>query len=246
VPSLDSWLQNNARRRRAKQALWVSIGLTLLLYVVPLGGFVAYPLMLFSTLAHELGHGLTALLVGGSFERMVIFSDGSGVATHGGLSSDAAVARALVSAGGLVGPALVAAGAFGLARTGRASRIGLAVGAGFLALMMALFIRNAFGLVFTGLVVAGLGWTAWRRSADTAQVVLVFLAIQMALSVFSRGDYLFTAEAQTGAGVMPSDTAHMAEALGGTYWLWGLACGAFSVLVLGLGVWAFSRALERR
>lgn len=244
--SLDSWLQDHSRRRRAKQALWLSIGLTVLLYVIPLGGFVAYPLMLFSTLVHELGHGLTALLMGGSFKQMVIFSDGSGVATHGGLGSDAAVARALVSAGGLVGPAVVAALAFALARTGRLSRIALAVGAAFFAVMMVAFIRNVFGLVFTGLVVAGLGWTAWRRSADTAQVVLVFLAIQMSLSVFSRGDYLFVNEAHTGAGVMPSDTAHMAMALGGTYWMWGLACGAFSVLVLGLGVWAFSRAIEAR
>jgi hypothetical protein len=37
----------------------------------------------------------------------------------------------------------------------------------------------------------------------------------------------------------------MAMALGGTYWLWGLVCGAFSVLVLGAGVWAFSRTLSR-
>ena len=88
--SLDSWLQDHSRRRRAKQALWLSIGLTVLLYVIPLGGFVAYPLMLFSTLVHELGHGLTALLMGGSFKQMVIFSDGSGVATHGGLGADAA------------------------------------------------------------------------------------------------------------------------------------------------------------
>lgn len=244
--SLDSWLENGARRRRAKQALWLSIGLTIALYVIPLGGFVAYPLMLFSTLVHELGHGLTALLAGGSFKQMVIFSDGSGVATHGGLGADAAVARALVSAGGLVGPAIVAAICFALARTGRLARVALGIGAGFFAVMMVAFIRNPFGLVFTGLVVAGMGWTAWRRSADTAQVVVVFLAIQMALSVFSRGDYLFVKEAHTGAGVMPSDTAHMAMALGGSYWMWGLACGAFSVLVLGLGVWAFSRALDAR
>jgi len=244
--SVDSWLHSHARRRRAKHALWLSIALTALLYVIPLGGFVAYPLMLFSTLVHELGHGLTALLTGGSFEQMVIFSDGSGVATHGGLGADAAVARALVSAGGLVGPAVVGALAFVLARTGRLSRIGLGVTAVFFAVMMAAFIRNPFGLVFTGLVVAGLGWTAWRSSDDTAQVVLVFLAIQMSLSVFSRGDYLFVSEAHTGAGVMPSDTAHMALALGGTYWMWGVVCGVFSVLVLGLGVWAFSRTLENK
>ncbi len=244
--SVESWLKSATRRRRAKHALWWSIGLTVLLYAIPLGRFVAYPLMLFSTLVHELGHGLTSLAVGGTFERMVMFSDGSGVATHGGLPSDAAVAHALVAAGGLVGPSIIAALAFGLARTGRLSKAALAIGAVFLVVMMGAFIRNPFGLVFTGLVVLGLGWTVLRCSADTAQIVLVFLAIQLSLSVFSRGDYLFMEHAQTGAGVMPSDTAHMAMALGGAYWMWGLACGAFSVLVLGLGVWAFSRAIESR
>ncbi len=222
--------------------MWISIALTVVLYVIPFGNFIAYPLMLFSTLVHELGHGLTALIVGGSFERMVIFSDGSGVATHGGLPATAAMPTALVSAGGLVGPAIAGALAFALGRSGRLSRVGLAIAAIFFAVMMAVFIRNPFGLVFTGLVVGLLGWTAWRRSADTAQLALVFLGIQMSLSVFSRADYLFMKEAHTGAGVMPSDTAHIATALGGTYWIWGLACGTFSVLVLGLGVWAFSRA----
>ena len=244
--TVESWLKSATRRRRAKHALWWSVGLTVVLYAIPLGGFVVYPLMLFSTLVHELGHGLTSLAVGGTFERMVMFSDGSGVATHGGVPVSAAVSHALVSAGGLLGPSIVAALAFGLARTGRLSKAALALGAVFLAVMMAAFIRNPFGLVFTGLVVFGLGCTALRCSADTAQIVVVFLAVQLSLSVFSRGDYLFVEHAQTGAGVMPSDTAHMAMALGGAYWMWGLACGVFSVLVLGLGVWAFSRALESR
>ncbi|MBV1857249.1 MAG: hypothetical protein KUG77_02480, partial [Nannocystaceae bacterium] len=52
--SVEPWLHSHARRRRAKHALWLSIALTALLYVIPLGGFVAYPLMLFSTLVHEL------------------------------------------------------------------------------------------------------------------------------------------------------------------------------------------------
>jgi len=66
----------------------------------------------------------------------------------------------------------------------------------------------------------------------------------MALSVFSRGDYLFKEHAQTGAGLMPSDVSHMAQALGGPYWVWGAACGAFSVLVLALGVWLFMRSTK--
>ena len=61
--------------------------------------------------------------------------------------------------------------------------------------------------------------------------------------MFSRGDYLFMEQAQTGAGVMPSDTAHMAIALGGTYWMWGLACGAFVLLLLSSLAYEFGGAL---
>jgi hypothetical protein len=192
-----------------------------------------------STVFHELGHGLAALAVGGEFERLAIYANGSGVAYSRGVPSG--VPDAIVSAGGLVGPAVFAALAFVAGRRGKLSRIFLALLAASLLTLTILFVRNGFGLVFCLLVVAGFGWVAVRHSTDTAQTVLVFLAVQASLSVFSHGDYLFTDTAHTGAGVMPSDVAQMANALGGTYWMWGLACGAFSVLVLALGMWLFWR-----
>lgn len=239
---LDTWLQSRAHRRRAKKALYISVALTLLLYVIPFGNFIAYPLMLFSTVVHELGHGLASIAVGGSFKQMVVFADGSGVASH--TDAGGGISRALVSAGGLVGPAVVAGLAFALGRREKVARVTLGVGAVFLAIVTAVFMRNPFGIVFTSVIALGMGWVAWRQSAEVAQLALVFLAVQLSLSVFSRADYLFVSEAHTGAGVMPSDTAHMAIALGGSYWMWGLACGAFSIAVLGAGIWLFSRAFR--
>jgi hypothetical protein len=241
---LEGWLADHAHRNRAKRALGWSIAITALLYVIPFGGLIAYPLVLLSTLFHELGHGVAALATGGSFEQLAIYGDGSGVATHG--ASSGAVAQAIVAAGGLVGPAIVAAIAFAMGRRAGSARgftIALAIG---LALALALVVRNPFGMVFVAGVTIALGWIGVRKNSDTAQLALVFLAVQLALSVFSRGDYLFTEVAMTGAGAMPSDTAHIAMALGGPYWAWGLACGAFSVLVLAAGVWSFTRALEPR
>jgi hypothetical protein len=63
------------------------------------------------------------------------------------------------------------------------------------------------------------------------------------LSVFSRGDYLFTDVARTQNGAMPSDVANMANALFLPYWFWGAACGLFSVAMLALGAWFFLRGL---
>ena len=92
-------------QRRLMGAVLASVLLTAALYALPFGRTLSYPLMLVSTLAHELGHGLMAWLLGGDFVRLEIFADGSGLATH---RSTTTLASALVAAGGLVGPAVAA------------------------------------------------------------------------------------------------------------------------------------------
>ena len=74
---------------------------------LPVIGLLGRVLTLFSTLTHELGHGLTAMLVGGDFEKLVINWDGSGVTSWKG--NPGRIARGLVAAGGLIGPACWAA-----------------------------------------------------------------------------------------------------------------------------------------
>ena len=53
-------------QRRAAIALLVSVGLTVGLYALPYpyDRYAGYPLMLLSTLVHELGHGVAGLMVG--------------------------------------------------------------------------------------------------------------------------------------------------------------------------------------
>lgn len=219
--------------------LLVSVVLTFVLYQFSLGVYLVYPLMLLSTLAHELGHGVTALLVGGHFERFEMWADGSGVAMWGG--SGGRLQLALVAAGGLVGPALVAALAFVCGRTARGARGALFAAAFFLALVLLLVVRNLFGFVFVLAVFFLCFLVALKASDEIAQLILVFLALQLALSVFSRGDYLFTPVAQTAAGTMPSDVGQMAAALFLPFWFWGALCGLFSVAVLVFGLRAYWR-----
>ncbi len=224
---------------KARTLLLVSVVVTIALYWVPYGRYLAYPLMLLSTLAHEMGHGVTALLVGGSFHRFEMWPDGSGVAMWSGETGP--LSRALVAAGGLLGPAFAAAAGFAVGRTARGARGALTALAAILALALLLVVRNLFGFLFVGVVFAGCVLTARKASAELAQLVLIFLAVQLALSVFSRGDYLFTPQAETATGVMPSDVGQMASALLLPYWFWGLACGGVSVLVLVYGIRTFWR-----
>jgi hypothetical protein len=204
-----------------------------------LGRLIGYPLVLLSTLVHELGHGIAAWLTGGTFDSLFVYADTSGRAFHSGSS-----ARAIVSAGGLVGPALAACVGFALGPRPRLSRAALIVGGLLLMVVAATLVRNPFGIAFTAGIALLLGYVGVRRSAEMCQLVVVFVAVQLALSVFSRGDYLFTDTADTASGQLPSDVAHMASALGGPFWIWGVVCGAFSLAVLVIGVGLFLRSLR--
>lgn len=213
---------------------------TALLYAVPYGDRVAYPLMLLSTLAHEAGHGLAALLVGGSFHQLTVWADGSGVA-HWSPGEPSRLKLAAVAAGGLVGPALAAALGFSLGRRPHRAKTTLGVVAAVLAVALLLLVRGLFAWLFVATVAAACALVARKCDAKTARLVLIFLSVQLALSVFSRADYLFTPVAATASGSMPSDTALLAQALWLPHWFWGLLCGAVSVVVLAYGVRAYWR-----
>lgn len=224
---------------RARVVLLVSVALTLFLYLIPYGRVLAYPLLMISTLAHEMGHGIAALLVGGSFSRLEMWADGSGMATWRG--EGGRLSHALVAAGGLVGPAFAAAIGFAVGRTVRGARIGLVSIAVVLLVAEILVVRGFFAMAFVAVVLAGCLVVAAKTSGEVAQLVLVFLAVQLALSVFSRSDYLFTPVARTATGQMPSDVGHMAAALFLPYWFWGGVCGAISVAVVAYGVRVYWR-----
>lgn len=224
---------------KARIALGVSAAVTLALYLVPYGQYVVYPLLLISTLVHELGHGIAAVLVGGDFIEFKMWGDGSGVAFHTAPAGGAA--RAFISAGGLCGPAVAAAAMFAVAPKGQHARYALGFFGAALTLALVLVVRNQFGAIFCGILAASTLAIAVYGGAHLAQVTLLFLAVQLSLSVYSRGDYLFKQWAETAQGRMPSDSQQMAEALGGSYWFWGGACAVFSAVMLLLGAYAFWR-----
>lgn len=229
--------------KRARLMLLGSVVVTLALFWVPYGHTIGYPLVLISTLVHELGHGIAAILAGGDFVRFVMFDDGSGYAVHTQVGSD--FGRAFISAGGLCGPAIAAAACFVAGRTPTWSKRLLAVFGIGLVLAMVLVVRNGFGLFFCAVLAAICIGIAFRARAEISQLAIVFLGVQLALSVYSRGDYLFMQYAETAAGQMPSDTQQMADALGLPYWFWGGVCAAFSAAVLLVGSLYFLRGAKR-
>ncbi|HUQ42657.1 MAG TPA: M50 family metallopeptidase, partial [Candidatus Limnocylindrales bacterium] len=170
-----------------------------------------------------------------------VYADTSGVARTAVFS---AWQSAAVSAGGLVGPALTAMLFFMMARGPRGARAALVLTGVTLLAVDALLVRNLFGGVFIGFVALVSLLIAWK-APHASQLTVVFVAVQLALSVFSRGDYLFTPVANMAAGDMPSDVANIASVLILPYWVWGALCGLISIVALLLGVASFLR-LSRR
>lgn len=227
--------------KRASTALILSIVLTVVAHFVPYGDYALYPLMLLSTFAHEMGHGLAAILMGGNFVEFRMWSDGSGVASM--MLPQTRMAAAFSSIGGLVGPALMAAVLFLVGARARLVQPMLYVMSAAMLLSTIFVVRGAFGVGFSLVYAAIFGALAHYAQSGVQQFSVVFVGTQLGLTVFSRGDYLFMPYAQTAAGQMPSDVMQVSNALIGPYWFWGALIGLFSVGVLYVGVRGYLNAL---
>ena len=229
---------------RSRALLVFAILATVVLYIVPYGHTIGYPLVLLSTYAHEMGHGLAAIIVGGRFESFRMYMDGSGVAQS--MGHFGRFDSAFISAGGLVGPAILGGIFFRFSARPKAARFGLFCFGLAMLISCVWVVRGWFGWFFVGSVGMFNLLVALHSAPLVSQAFVAFLGTQLALSVFSRGDYLFTDVAVTGNGssTSPSDVAHMAEALFLPYWFWGALCGLFSVMVLIVGFASFWKATE--
>ncbi len=234
-------MKQRAIGEQARVALIVSVALTAALYMIPQLAILAYPFRMIGTAVHEMGHGVAALLVGGSWDRFMMYSDGSGVA-HAYAPSGWPMA--FVSAGGLVGPAVIGAMCLVLGRRPNVARWCLLAAGAFYAIACVVWVRNGFGWLIVGALAAACLWIAFRTTAKTAQIALVFLSTQLALSAYSDLDYMFSKTAtgeMNGGTVQPSDAAQMAHELGGTYWMWGAVVALVSALVLVAAFWLYLR-----
>lgn len=226
----------------SRTPLFLATAAIVVIWQLPFGHQVLYPLTLLATYAHEMGHGLTALMTGAEFEKLELFADGSGQATWRG--DPGRWAGAAIAAGGLLGPTLAGTGLLLLTRSPRFARAVLGALAALVAVSVALLVRNAFGVAFLLAMAAALGLAARVLSASRAAFLLHLLAVTLCLSWFTDLSYMFSAQAVVNGGVHPSDSAFIAAALGFPYWFWGGVVAALSLAVVVLGIRWVSRPLK--
>jgi hypothetical protein len=223
--------------------LLAAVILYVVAYYVPFGSVALYPLSLFTTWVHEMGHGITAIAVGGRFEYLEIFRDGSGLAhcvewpgwQHG-----------LVSMGGLLAPPVTGAILLATVHGPRRAKIALGVLAAALVISMLVYVRSAAGLIAMPIVAAGLvyaGFFAFRAAPERRVIVAQVLAVILAFDTLTRMvSYVFTDEVVVDGKKSPSDITNVAHNLGGPVFLWGCAITAIAVALLWAGLWWAWRA----
>ena len=221
---------------RSRTLLILSVLAVIAIWQLPYGRQILYPLTLLATFAHEMGHGLTAMLLGARFDQLLLNADGSGLAIWRGDPSR--TARALIAAGGLLGPSLAGVGLL-LAATPSRARAVLSLLAASILIVVAVWVRNPFGIFFLLAAAAIFGLAARALSATGAALLVSLVAVTLCLSWFADLGYMFSAYAEVDGRRHPSDSAVIAQALWLPYWFWGgiVALSSFAVLVLGL-LWA--------
>jgi hypothetical protein len=205
---------------------------------VPFGDIALYPLTLFATWVHEMGHGITALVVGGRFDSLDIFRNASGLA-H--CYASAGWPEALVCAGGLLAPPIVGASILAFVHGPKRARIVLALLAAALVLSMVLYVRSVAGLVSMPIVAAALAWAAWRGVTDDPDdrvVIVQVLGVVLALDTLTRMvSYVFMSSVTIDGVSRPTDIQMVSDNLGGSYILWGMAITVIAVGLLALASW---------
>jgi len=218
----------------ARWALIVAVVLVVVVReLVPFGRQILYPLTLFATWVHEMGHGLTGLAVGGTFDQLEIFGNAAGLARG---SVDPGWPRALRAAGGLVGPPAVGAAMLAFSRGPRRATIALAVLAAVMTLSVPIWVRSLVGWIVIPALATAFALLAYKGADSVKHLAAQGLGVVLGLDTITRIDYLFTAEVHVGGQLRPSDVSHISEAIGGPFWLWGLLLAALSLALVALGV----------
>ena len=214
---------------------------TIVLWQFAVGRYVLYPFTIFATWFHEMGHGLCAAALGGSFVELRLFPDGSGYAIYSAARSLSRPGIALVAAAGPAGPALAGTLLILVSMRPGWSRVSLS---GLAVVMLAsavAWIRSLFGAGVIGLLALVLLLIAVKGNDWWRSLALQFTGVQACVSIFLQIGYLFTERVPMSGRFVYSDTGQIAQALFLPYWFWAVVLAG---LTLWLPAWGLARALR--
>ena len=199
-----------------------------ILWQIPGGKIILYPLTLLSTWYHEMAHGLMAVLLGGNFKKLEIFANGSGLARYEyrGSLFLGPIGKVLVSAAGPMGPPIVGAVFILASLNVQISQQLLIILGSFMLVSVLIWVRTGIGILvisLLGLIILGTGLEA---SSEVQVFIIQFLGVQACISTFRDFNYVFR---YCGGN---SDTAQIAKILIFPHWFWGILITVMSLFLL--------------
>ncbi|WP_338502362.1 M50 family metallopeptidase [Sphingomonas kaistensis] len=232
--------KKDAKMRAATLALIAIV--SVLLWQTRIGSFLLYPFTILATWFHEFGHGVAALLTGNSFNKLLIFPDGSGLA-YTSRSADAfRLTDAFVPAGGLFGPPVAGALLIICSKSREATQGALSLLGILLLASTAIWVRTLVGWLVLPAIGLLILWIAYRGSPPLQRFVIQLLGVQAIISTWQQLDYLFTSQADVGGESGLSDTGAIEAALFAPYWFWGALISVMSAVLL---LWSLKVAFRR-
>ncbi len=208
---------------------------------LPLGTYLIYPFAILATWFHEMGHGLTAMLMGQDFVQLQIFPDGSGVAESLVANDLSAPGRAAIAAGGPLAPSFMGALLILASAHKKLWRPALWFTAAAIFASVIIYVRSATGYAVLPLVAVFLCVVAWRAPSGVARFTLQFLGVLGAMSMLRDFNYLFTQRAVIGGQEMLSDTGQIEASLFLPHWFWAAIILTISAVMVGASLkYAFS------
>ena len=227
-------MQKPNRLLANSRLLWLLLAaiITIALWQLPFGNFILYPFTILATWFHELGHGLSAIMLGGHLEGLSIFRNGSGLAHIRGPIALGPFGSALVSAGGLMGPPIAGAILLIASRSHQSAKKALFTLGVLLILSTLLWVRTLIGWLILPLLGAVVLYLS-LESIQWLQVLAVqFLGVQACVSSYRQIDYFFSPSATINGKTLTSDTGNISEMLLLPHWFWGALLTALTFLIL--------------
>jgi len=202
---------------------------------IPIIKWILYPFTIFSTWIHELCHGLSAILVGGSISKIMIYPDTSGLA----YTSSNPDRRGFIASAGYQGTAVIGCILLLFRRTKRGPRTGTMVIALLMIISCCAWIRNVFGFVFIfcfGLILMGV---ALKLPSRYMRDVYIVLAVTCSLNAITSIHDLFGSNYQingTTSTTVSTDAHTMSDVVGGSYLLWAILWLFLALILTFVGI----------
>ncbi len=210
------------RLKPHQASILIAAGVSLLLWAIPVFGFVLLPLQYLNTHLHEFSHAFVGIVTGAEVGPIRVFANGSGVTLVAGGSP------VLVSSAGYIGATIIGALVILFGRTERGAEITLRSVAVVLVLSFAFWVRGDLIGVVSGIFwIGALLWLPSVLKGKNLVLLAQFIGMQQCLASIQALYILLKISVYPDVA---SDAGNMAKITGVPAMVWAVLWG-----MIGLG-----------